>query len=587
MEDGDKVLKDFVSILEDLTFNSRPIITSLTKMAEENISYAQQFVDAVESRIAKCVPNQKLYAFYALDSICKNAGSPYTIYFSRNLAKIYRQTYLIVDNATRTKLILMFKTWMTPLPTGELLFDKDTLDRIEQFLIKASSLHQRQAQAMAPPPTVPQLLRDIDKLTSMTQERLGKEPSDSKLQSKIIVLQQLKHALQKERLPLQALHQVQQQLRHIFAQEQQVLWHQQHKEQQLRKMAQQQMQVSAPVFEHSAPPMSHSFEGSSLFGNATLSMSFLDSISSSNGSAGSQCSNKVSKVESIYRTLKQHRMLHEPGEQSVVKLASLLEKSMGPADNMQLPPFSLLQDILGNVRAHYAVRNIDILNTPNLQLSQQFVMQKNNPLTEQLMHLLYRSKPNKCTSCGVRFGTSQTEHQMEIDHFDWHFRINKRIKGTQSNSQVIAKNIQSRTWYLNDEQWILFKDEDIVSTNTNNPAINTVALAMSQTTTASESENKAKNELQIRKKYVVVPDGVSDMSFQCSICTEVTSAVYDEDLSEWVWRNCVGSNGKYFHATCFEEASKSTADSGGASTGIDSDLERLKGLVNSNNSNAE
>ena len=89
---SEKVVSDFASILEELTFNSRPIITTLTKMAEENISSAQQFVDAIERRIERCVPNQKLYAFYALDSICKNAGSPYTIYFSRNLSKLYRQT---------------------------------------------------------------------------------------------------------------------------------------------------------------------------------------------------------------------------------------------------------------------------------------------------------------------------------------------------------------------------------------------------------------------------------------------------------------------------------------------------------------
>lgn len=49
--DTEVIVKDFNSILEELTFNSRPIITTLTKLAEENISCAQYFVDAIESRI--------------------------------------------------------------------------------------------------------------------------------------------------------------------------------------------------------------------------------------------------------------------------------------------------------------------------------------------------------------------------------------------------------------------------------------------------------------------------------------------------------------------------------------------------------
>ena len=159
-KEGEIIVRDFTSILEELTFNSRPIITTLTKIAEENITYAQYFADALEARIDKCPPNQKLCAFYALDSICKNAGSPYTIYFSRNLFTLYKKTYLLVDNGTRTKLIHMFKTWMDPNDsTGGLspLFERSALERIEQFLIKASALHQKNFQSMLPTPTVPLL----------------------------------------------------------------------------------------------------------------------------------------------------------------------------------------------------------------------------------------------------------------------------------------------------------------------------------------------------------------------------------------------------------------------------------------------
>lgn len=191
-KETEATVKEFEGVLDELTFNSRPIITTLTRMAEENISCAQYFVDAVEARIEKWKPSQKLFAFYVMDSICKNAGSPYTIYFSRNLPNLYRKAYLLVDNQVRTKLIRMFKTWVEPnQSTGgsTFLFEKTALDKIEQFLIKASALHQKNLESQLPKPTVPLLLKEIDKLAYITNERLKDQPNDDKLQKKIMVLQ--------------------------------------------------------------------------------------------------------------------------------------------------------------------------------------------------------------------------------------------------------------------------------------------------------------------------------------------------------------------------------------------------------------
>lgn len=573
---SEKVVSDFASILEELTFNSRPIITTLTKTAEENISSAQQFVDAIERRIERCVPNQKLYAFYALDSICKNAGSPYTIYFSRNLSKLYRQTYLIVDNVTRTKLISMFKTWMVPTSTGELLFDKESLEKIEQFLIKASALHQKNAHNSMPVPTVPSLLKEIDRLAILTKERLSKTPNDEKLNTKIVVLHQLKQELQKEKMPPQALQQVQMQLRQIFTQEQQILWQQQ----------QQQEHQNTPSLQNSLPLQTREIPAASgsLFGNgSSLSSSFFSSVSNilpPTDFSQHQKTNKVAKIRSLYRTLQTEGMLYEPSKESVVTLASKLETTLNERQEVKLPPLSLLQDILGDVRGHYATVNIDILNTPNLQLSQQTIMQ-NNPTIRNLTHLLYRAKPNKCGTCGKRFGNTPREKKMERDHLDWHFRINKRIKGSTNASGATTKNIQSRSWYLHDSQWTTFKDEEIVSTSRDadtvtmaNPDVGTVTTA--NTNSTSEANKVAVDESKLRKKYVIVPETAEDMSSQCPICKDIISSVYDDDVGEWVWKNCVESQSKYFHATCFYEAVMNNQ----SNSGINFDLEKLKGLIN-------
>ena len=224
-----------------------------------------------------------------------------------------------------------------------------------------------------------------------------------------------------------------------------------------------------------------------------------------------------------------------------------------------LPPLSLMKDILGNVRSHFTTVGIDLLNTPNLQLCQQTIIQ-DNPTVMQLRHLLYRYKPNKCSTCGKRFGTSEEEKKQERDHLDWHFRINKRIKGTSGANGTTAKNIQSRNWYLEDTQWQRFNDEEIVSTTRTETDSITLANLDAATTQAVPGSNDSQKpssqiaEADLAKKFVTVPETSDEMSFQCPICREVQSAVYNDDMGEWIWTNCIESQGKYFHSTCFHEA---------------------------------
>src|ERR1700761_2579804 len=61
-------------------------------------------------------PARKLPALYVLDSIAKNVGSPYTVYFGRNLHQIFMLAYSQVDSAVRRKLEEMLKTWREPVP---------------------------------------------------------------------------------------------------------------------------------------------------------------------------------------------------------------------------------------------------------------------------------------------------------------------------------------------------------------------------------------------------------------------------------------------------------------------------------------
>jgi len=85
---------------------------------------------------------RKLPALYLLDSIVKNVGTPYTIYFSRGLYKTYMDAYASVDHNTRRKMEEMLKTWMEPVP-GSIdprpVFQPEATKPIVNALIQARS----------------------------------------------------------------------------------------------------------------------------------------------------------------------------------------------------------------------------------------------------------------------------------------------------------------------------------------------------------------------------------------------------------------------------------------------------------------
>lgn len=132
----------FQHLLNALTLNSRALITELTEMAEKYIDNASTIVALTEDRIGRILPKYKLYSFYLMDSMVKNIGNPYNLMFARNLYKNFTETYLIVtDTMTRQNLINLFKTWITGKTSSGLdLFPHETLMKIEQFIIKATSL---------------------------------------------------------------------------------------------------------------------------------------------------------------------------------------------------------------------------------------------------------------------------------------------------------------------------------------------------------------------------------------------------------------------------------------------------------------
>ncbi|GJN73349.1 hypothetical protein PLIIFM63780_007413 [Purpureocillium lilacinum] len=138
--DAEEVAEDYRHALEDLSSNMRFEISNLTVIARENTEHALAIAEVLQQHILKAAPNKKLPALYVLDSIVKNVGTPYTLYFGRNLFKTFMESYAVVDHNIRRKMEEMLKTWKDPVP-GSMdtrpVFSHELVRPIENALMKA------------------------------------------------------------------------------------------------------------------------------------------------------------------------------------------------------------------------------------------------------------------------------------------------------------------------------------------------------------------------------------------------------------------------------------------------------------------
>ncbi|KAK1240105.1 hypothetical protein MKX08_007547 [Trichoderma sp. CBMAI-0020] len=151
--DGDEVAEDYRLALEDLSSNMRFEISNLTVIARENTEHALAIAEVLQQHILKAPPNKKLPALYVMDSIVKNVGTPYTLYFGRTLFKIFMESYSVVDHGVRRKMEEMLKTWKDPVP-GSMdtrpVFSHELVRPIENALMKARAASMPQQQGAIP-----------------------------------------------------------------------------------------------------------------------------------------------------------------------------------------------------------------------------------------------------------------------------------------------------------------------------------------------------------------------------------------------------------------------------------------------------
>lgn len=118
--DADPV-SEYRSSLQDLTFNSKPLISMLTMLADDyKDTKAPDIVRCVEQRLHQVTGDKKLPILYLLDSICKNIGEIYVKLFTQNIVSNFCDVFEKVDEKTRLSLYKLRQTWNDIFPQRKL-----------------------------------------------------------------------------------------------------------------------------------------------------------------------------------------------------------------------------------------------------------------------------------------------------------------------------------------------------------------------------------------------------------------------------------------------------------------------------------
>ncbi|KAM9927331.1 hypothetical protein OXX59_002614 [Metschnikowia pulcherrima] len=498
------IVEDYAASLAELTFNSRPIIDNLTIIAKENTESAPGILAAITNRIYRCIPEQKLFALYLLDSIVKTVGPPYNVLAGEEIFKVFSHVYLLVNEPIRAKLVKMYELWRVTKSKGSSspLFPPDQLTKIGDFL-RSAGYRKSDVSPATNAPTAVSLVADIDAILPILSQKLAASPADTVLASKKSALTELRTLLLSQKLQPN-------ELAGISAK--------------LAPMKKQELDGSQTHTSLSAPEIA---AGTNSVAPIVSRADMIFSALVASGLVKVDQSLKPGSRPEYTLVLPKHK--YAPGKNGAPS-ANALEELLRDAN---LAGKSQYEQIKFKELVKVAQRMHEPSAGPSLQ---KFVT--NTVLDAATVQVLYETKASKCSQCGKRFTADAAGAAKKRTHLDWHFRINQK----QAN---FKSNVQSRNWYLDDYAWVQFRDDDLLEYES----------APKTDKKAAEAPVQA-----VQEAYVVIASTESNTSNMCTICREQVKPTYKDSLGEWVWDACMlvpGTHqGKIVHVSCFEEASK-------------------------------
>lgn len=197
MSSSDLFLQDYLISLKDLTFNSGPIIHSLTVIAKENMKdHGGAVVEAIRQHLKSCPVKMRLPAMYLVDSILKNVGGIYKELFAPKIYEIFSECYRSVPEDIQKKLARLMTFWNDK-------FDASINQALKDFVARhqlKKKVIASQAPVGAPVrPVMPvfshkqlNLLHLIQNLLVQKQQASMMMPGDAGIITQIQTLQQVR-----------------------------------------------------------------------------------------------------------------------------------------------------------------------------------------------------------------------------------------------------------------------------------------------------------------------------------------------------------------------------------------------------------
>ncbi|KAI7880975.1 hypothetical protein K492DRAFT_177483 [Lichtheimia hyalospora FSU 10163] len=543
-QDPETARRNYRQALYELTFNSKPIITNLTIMAQENQHVAGVIVREIEQQIRHNAPGQKLPILYLIDSICKNVGGVYIDHFARNIVSTFMDAYTLTDSQTRRSFERLLQTWKNGLPNGHPVFSRHVIESIER---PVNYMRERQgAQPMhhSPRPNHPLPQQQQQQQQQQRNQPIHVNPNfvpmpgsrDPRTRSDYPVQRQSTYNMAsptKQEPPTtkpNVSKEDPQQLSQLFSQIQAILpglpapqaASFQHQIDQIMSAPAAQTgrlsyaPTSAAAPSTSIPPAPQPTSSHMTEPKGTPPMSGLFPSTST----------LEQKAPAINTT------------ELLQGLTSLGILQGGAASNVasSTPPPPVIQEQHATVSTpplHAGIR----LESKDLQIARPGAVE-----------VLYSGLPLQCKQCGFRYPkTEQGQSKMDA-HLDSHFRQNRRMKER-------VKRGLSRSWFVTEDEWISGAGGELASHQAPTFLNDSMSSSHPHGNVGSPSAQAGSETIGPDSQVVVMPD--ENNRKPCPICGERFVDFWNDDEEEWMYKNAVLVDNTIYHATCHADAVKS------------------------------
>lgn len=510
--------RDYMQYLQELTFNSRPVIQNLSSLAHDLARYADIVVSCIETHIRRVHPSMKLPAWYLIDAISKNYHETYARRFASIVTSLFLDTYRQVDGQTKQKMEEMLLTWRTGSREHTELFGAQYQLAIERGV-------WRDGQSSI---TKGQVLSEMQFAMDAKRRELLSNPHDTDAQHKIEILSQLRKIVDSG-VSQEELRQILIQLREIVkptpvarpAPPPPANGWAQPAYPAPRPALRPQPPLPPPAATYPAIPSSNSFPPNAYV--APPPPVLPPAPPAPNPALD------PARLSNLINTLVNAGVVPpaNPSTPPLVQVAPVVPDSTNV----------VMSDAPAEDASWREYRNA-ILSQPSKLSSTEILRTKPDVKT-----FLYDRLPGQCKQCGLRFSGSPSARQQLQEHLDLHFKQNRQASKSAGRGN-------SRNCFLVAEAWI--RNEESTSDDSGKGVDSAVIHS-------TASGLPTQTEAELRSQFVVVPPGDEAKRISCPICKEHLKSEFLEDDEEWVWRNAVTKDDKIYHATCHAEAMASTS----------------------------